>query len=138
RTDRNLVGCGSRDGAEEGARAIPPDPGAQRKSVSVITQTSPAAAQDAAADQPLRRPSYWPFVIPALVVVLAIIVFPWLFTIWMSFNEWKVGSPTRFVGLANYVRLPNDPRFVEAVWHTLVYTALSVLLPVIFGTFAAV
>jgi len=25
----------------------------------------------------------------------------------------EVGSPTTFVGLANYVRLPNDPRFVE-------------------------
>jgi multiple sugar transport system permease protein len=77
-------------------------------------------------------------VIPALVVVLAVIIFPWLFTIWMSVQEWKVGSPTTFVGFANYLRLPTDPRFVESVWHTLVYTGLSVLLPVIFGTFAAV
>ncbi len=82
--------------------------------------------------------SYWPFVVPALVVVLAIIIFPWAFTIWMSLNEWKVGSPTTFVGLANYLRLPNDPRFVEAVGHTIFYTALSVLLPLVFGTFAAV
>jgi len=67
-----------------------------------------------------------------------VIVFPWLFTIWMSFNEWKVGSPTLFVGLANYLRLPTDPRFIEAVGHTLVYTALSVVLPLIFGTLAAV
>ena len=66
-----------------------------------------------------RPPSYWPFVVPALVVVLAVIMFPWLFTIWMSLNEWKVGSPTTFVGLANYLRLPNDPRFVEAVGHTI-------------------
>ncbi len=36
------------------------------------------------------------------------------------------------------MRLPNDPRFVEAVGHTILYTALSVLLPLIFGTFAAV
>jgi len=85
-----------------------------------------------------RPPSYWPFVIPALVVVLAVIVFPWAFTIWMSLNEWKVGSPTTFVGFANYLRLPNDPRFVEAVAHTLVYTVLSVVLPLVFGTLAAV
>ena len=76
--------------------------------------------------------------VPALIVVLAVIIFPWLFTIWMSLNEWKVGSPTTFVGLANYLRLPNDPRFVEAVEHTLLYTVLSVLLPLFFGTFAAV
>jgi len=77
-------------------------------------------------------------VIPALIVVLGVIIFPWLFTIWMSLNEWKVGSPTKFVGLANYLRLPNDPRFIDAIWHTIVYTFLSVLLPLVFGTFAAV
>jgi multiple sugar transport system permease protein len=106
--------------------------------VSTTAQIAPAAARAAAPERALRRPSYWPFVIPALIVVLAVIVFPWLFTIWMSFNEWKVGSPIAFVGIANYLRLPADPRFVEAVGHTLVYTVLSVLLPVIFGTFAAV
>jgi len=107
--------------------------------VSASSQARPAAADPAAAPgREWRPPSYWPFVIPALVVVVAIIVFPWVFTIWMSLNEWKVGSPTTFVGLANYMRLPNDPRFVEAVGHTLIYTALSVLLPVIFGTVAAV
>ena len=105
---------------------------------SLTEAPSVAARAEAAPGREWRPPSYWPFVIPALVVVLAVIMFPWLFTIWMSFNEWKVGSPTTFVGFANYLRLPTDPRFVEAVEHTLVYTALSVLLPVIFGTFAAV
>jgi multiple sugar transport system permease protein len=107
--------------------------------VSTLTESTPAAASsEAAPEREWRPPSYWPFVIPALVVVLGVIIFPWLFTIWMSLNEWKVGSPTTFVGFANYLRLPADPRFVEAVWHTLIYSALSVLLPVIFGTFAAV
>src|ERR1700741_1431347 len=86
----------------------------------------------------LRPLSYWPFVLPALVVVLAVIVFPWVFTIWMSLQEWKVGTPTTFVGLSNYLRMPRDPRFVEAVWHTLVSPALSVILPLGLGTFATV
>jgi multiple sugar transport system permease protein len=107
--------------------------------VSTLTEASPASAvKELAPGREWRPPSYWPFVVPALVVVLAVIVFPWLFTIWMSFNEWKVGSPTTFVGFSNYLRLPTDPRFVEAVGHTLLYTVLSVLLPVVFGTFAAV
>ncbi len=86
----------------------------------------------------LRPPSLWPFLLPALIVVLAVIIFPWVFTIWMSMHEWKVGQATKFVGLANYLRLPADPRFVEAIGHTLVYTVLSVVLPVILGTFSAV
>ena len=107
--------------------------------MSTLTQATPGVAKiEPAPEREWRPPSYWPFVLPALIVVLAVIIFPWLFTIWMSLHEWKVGSPTTFVGLANYLRLPNDPRFIEAVEHTLVYTALSVLLPLIFGTFAAV
>ena len=91
----------------------------------------------AQAERELRPPSYWPFVVPAIVVVLAVIVFPWAFTIWMSLHEWKIGASTTFVGFANYLRLPSDTRFVEAVWHTLLYTALSVVLPLLLGTFAA-
>jgi multiple sugar transport system permease protein len=44
--------------------------------VKAITELAPAAAVDAAPEQELRKPSYWPFVVPALVVVLAIIIFP--------------------------------------------------------------
>jgi len=106
--------------------------------VRATTEVAAGAANAAASEPELRKPSYWPFVVPALVVVLAIIIFPWVFTIWMSFNEWKVGQPIAFVGLANYFRLPNDPRFVEAVGHTIFYTVLSVVLPLIFGTLAAV
>src|SRR3954468_4306595 len=110
--------------------------------VALMTTTAhdriDANAGGAAPADELRPVSYWPFVLPALIVVLAVIVFPWIFTIWMSLHEWKVGAPTTFVGLANYLRLPNDPRFVEAVVHTLVYTALSVVLPLVFGTLSAV
>jgi len=107
--------------------------------VSTLSEAASASAQDEPAPgRAWRPPSYWPFVLPALVVVLAIIIFPWLFTIWMSLNEWKVGSPITFVGFSNYLRMPTDPRFIEAVGHTLLYTVLSVLLPLIFGTFAAV
>lgn len=75
--------------------------------------------------------------VPALVVVVGVIVFPWAFTLWMSVHEWKVGAAPAFVGLSNYTRLPTDPRFLDAVWQTLVYTALSVVLPLILGTLAA-
>ena len=80
---------------------------------------------------------YWPFAAPAVVVVAAVIAFPWAFTLWMSLNEWRVGSERSFVGFANYVRLAGDPRLGDALWHTLVYTALSVFLPLLFGLIAA-
>lgn len=103
------------------------------------TLTSPG--QVAAVASPKKgkrlRPSYWPFIIPALIVVVGVILFPWLFTLWMSSMEWRVGEEQRFVGLANYARLLTDVRFLESMGHTLVYTALSVIAPLIFGTAAA-
>ena len=84
-----------------------------------------------------RRRTYWVFILPAVVTVGAVILFPWVFTLWMSVNEWKIGESRHFVGLANYLRLAGDGRFMDALWHTLVYTALSVAAPVVLGTVAA-
>jgi multiple sugar transport system permease protein len=84
-----------------------------------------------------RPPTYWPFVVPAVVVVVTIIIFPWVFTIWMSGQEWKVGQAPAFVGFSNYTRLVTDIRFLESALHTLIYTALAVVLPLILGTLAA-
>lgn len=106
--------------------------------MSELTAVRPAAVEAKLTTEQWRPISYWPFVIPAMIVVLAVIIFPWIYTIWMSLHEWKVGSQPAFVGFANYLRLPTDARFVESVWHTLVYTALSVALPLILGTMAAV
>ncbi|NEI71977.1 ABC transporter permease subunit [Rhizobium lusitanum] len=82
-------------------------------------------------------PNYWPFVVPALIVIAAVIVFPWVFTLWMSVNQWTLGQSQSFVGWDNYVRLATDARFWESLWHTVLYTVLSVVGPLIFGTLAA-
>jgi len=83
------------------------------------------------------RPSYMPFVLPALLVVGAVIIFPWVFTLWMSVREWQIGGLERFVGLDNYLRLVSDARFWQSMGHTLSYTVLSVIAPMVLGTIAA-
>ncbi len=80
---------------------------------------------------------YLPFAYPALVITAAVIVFPWVFTIYMSMHDWKIGQEREFVGLANFARLAKDARFIESVGHTLYFTALAVVLPLVFGTAAA-
>lgn len=83
------------------------------------------------------KPSYWPFILPALGIVGAVIIFPWAFTLWMSVNEWQLGGSQRFVGLANFSRLASDARFWTSMGHTVLYTVLSVVAPLILGTIAA-
>ncbi|MBV8912717.1 MAG: sugar ABC transporter permease [Acetobacteraceae bacterium] len=81
---------------------------------------------------------YWPFILPAGLVVLAVILFPWLFTLFMSVNDFHVGGERTFSGVANYARMLSDDRFQWAILRTLYFTSLSVLLPIVFGVAAAV
>jgi multiple sugar transport system permease protein len=83
-----------------------------------------------------RRNLRW-FVAPALVVVGAVIIFPWLFTVWMSAFDWTIGSVARFVGFDNYIKLATNQRFLESIGHTAYFTLLAVVLPLLLGTIAA-
>lgn len=85
-----------------------------------------------------KRSLYMRFVIPALVVILAVIVFPWLFTLYMSVHDWKITQTQSFTGFENYLNLMTDRRFLESIGHTLYFTLLAVILPVILGVFSAV
>src|ERR1051325_6830902 len=84
-----------------------------------------------------RRRAYLLFVLPALLVVGAVIIFPWAFTVWMSAFDWKIGSVAHFVGFDNYTQLATNTRFLESILHTFYFTVLAVIFPLILGTAAA-
>ena len=103
---------------------------------TIAATAAPAEVKPAGVVARRRRRYYW-FVVPALVVVGAVIVFPWLFTVWMSAFDWKIGSAAHFVGLDNYTGLVSNRRFLEAVGRTFYFTALAVVAPLVLGTVAA-
>jgi multiple sugar transport system permease protein len=80
---------------------------------------------------------YWMFIVPAGVVVISVILFPWLFTLFMSTHEWKIGGGHHFVGLDNYKKLFTDERFLWSMLRTLYFTALAVIGPMVLGVAAA-
>jgi multiple sugar transport system permease protein len=84
----------------------------------------------------VQRP-YVIFALPAMAVVAIVIVFPWLFTLFMSVHEWKIGQARSFVGFENYARLVTDDRFLSALLRTIYYTALAVVAPLVLGTASA-
>jgi len=74
---------------------------------------------------------YAPYILPApaVAVVALIIVYPVLYTGWMSLQDWFASSqtPPKFIAFANYTRiLAADPRFREAFFRTLFFAALVV------------
>ncbi len=85
-----------------------------------------------------RRRAYRLLTVPAVVVIVAVIVFPWAFTLYMSAFDWKIGEAAQFVGLGNYANLAVDRRFLESIVHTFYFTVLAVVVPLVFGTFAAI
>ena len=46
--------------------------------------------------------------LPLLVLVVGLIVYPIYRAVWLSFTDKLVGYPERFVGLRNYIYLAND------------------------------
>ena len=84
-----------------------------------------------------RRRSYFLFIVPALVVIGAVIIFPWVYTLWMSAFDWTIGSTAHVVGFGNYRKLFTNQRFLESILHTFYFTALAVAAPRLLGTAAA-
>jgi ABC-type sugar transport system permease subunit len=76
-------------------------------------------------------------VAPAMLITTALGIYPMLFSLWMSFVEYDLlrinqfGTP--FVGLDNYVEVFSDPRFVQTLFNTIIFTILAVAATLGFG-----
>ena len=69
------------------------------------------------------------FIAPWLAGFLLFTLGPMIVSLGASFTSWSMLSPPTWVGLENYERIVSeDPLFVESVWNTLVYVALSLPL----------
>lgn len=79
------------------------------------------------------------FLPPALAVFTLFVVLPIASSTWFSFFDWNgYGSPTRWVGLRNYLRLFDFPPFRTALLNNLLVVAVSIgiQLPVAIGAAA--
>ncbi|WP_113700804.1 carbohydrate ABC transporter permease [Nonomuraea lactucae] len=74
------------------------------------------------------------FVLPGLITLVLIIIFPLLFTIRVSFSSWNVSSPQMdFVGVANYVTMLSDGRFWAGTLRLVLLAGGTVLIQYVLG-----
>jgi len=80
-------------------------------------------------------------VLPALLGIFAVVLFPLLYSLWLSFtdvNVLRTSGPVieffgvrvplfRWVGFQNYVRIFDDPLYWSSLWRTLYFVAAFVL-----------
>ena len=77
-------------------------------------------------------------ILPALVLIVGLILYPVGYAIWLSFFDKHSFFPAqRWVGLGNYVRLVGDPEFWDSLWKGTVYAAGTTALQLAFGVAAA-
>lgn len=80
----------------------------------------------------------WTLVSPAVVLIGVFGLLPVLMSLTLSFQHSDLLTPeTPWVGLENYRKLADDPVFVDAIKHTIIYTALFVPGTMIVGLLVA-
>jgi len=82
----------------------------------------------------------WVYILPALLFVLIMMLFPIIYTVWISFYEWSMSAvtPPVFVGLSNYIEMFKDPRFTDALFNTFYFTIVALVVEVVLGVAIAV
>lgn len=80
------------------------------------------------------------FIWPALIVVLAISIFPLIYSLTTSFMSYRLlgGGAPRFVGLNNYIQLITAERFWQVTFTTSIIAFISVAFQYVIGFAVAI
>jgi ABC-type sugar transport system permease subunit len=73
------------------------------------------------------------FILPIVLLVLALVAYPFCYAVYLSMTQKYVGIPPVFVGFDNYVRLTFDGFFQRAVVNSFVFTGSSVAFKLVLG-----
>jgi multiple sugar transport system permease protein len=73
------------------------------------------------------------YLAPAVIFVLAFTACPLVQMVWMSFHNWSIIEPARWIGTANYVRAWSDRQFWVSLGFTLKYTIYITPILMVFG-----
>lgn len=72
----------------------------------------------------------WVLLIPILLVLLGLIAYPFILSIYLSFTDKMIGKPANFVGLQNYQDVMFGAEFGAVFWksviNTILYTGVAV------------
>jgi multiple sugar transport system permease protein len=78
------------------------------------------------------------FVVPAILYVLLLVGVPLLLAVYYSVSAFTIYDPSwRFVGLANFEQIVQNPVFLQTLGNTFIFTFGSQILGLILGKFGA-
>jgi multiple sugar transport system permease protein len=95
--------------------------------------SAPSAVSRAQSQVPSRVLG-WGFVAPALIMLLAMNIFPLVFNIYLSFTNADLsGGAARAIGVQNYSIVFGDGRFADPLTTTALFVVLSVSIELVLG-----
>lgn len=74
------------------------------------------------------------FALPWLIGICVFWIYPTLASAYYSFTEFNAVQTPKWVGFRNYVELfTEDPEFIQAIWNTLYFAGVSIVLAILFA-----
>ena len=80
------------------------------------------------------------FLAPSIIFIVAMIIAPLVYNFSLSFTDWTmaVNKAPKFIGLANYLEVFKEPRFINSVGRTLIFSVIAIALEALLGIALAV
>jgi len=76
-------------------------------------------------------------ILPALVLIVGLVAYPFGMAIYFSLSDYWVGSPGSFVGMQNFRDVVANEIFQRTVYNSFVFTAIAVVLKAVLGVWLA-
>ncbi len=107
--------------------------------IGTLCMATPATADRVIHDRPFltfaRRNALWGYalVLPALVLLVGLVAYPFFYAIYISFTSRIVGDPGHWIGLDNFRYLSKTSSFAKTVRNTITLVVVSDILKLIAG-----
>ena len=73
------------------------------------------------------------FIAPAFLLLLFLVAYPFVLSVWFSLSDARVGETGSFVGLDNFQRLLTSSIFLQTLQNSIIFTALALGAKTVFG-----
>jgi multiple sugar transport system permease protein len=78
-------------------------------------------------------PVAYAFIAPAFFLLLFLVAYPFVLSVWFSLSDARIGETGAFVGLENFQRLLSSAIFRQTLQNSIVFTALALGAKTVFG-----
>ncbi|MGN6101227.1 MAG: carbohydrate ABC transporter permease [Devosia sp.] len=72
-------------------------------------------------------------VAPVLILILALVGYPFFYAIYISFTDAVVGNPGHWIGFGNFAYLAQNPSFISSIINTVILVLVSDGLKLLIG-----